>query len=211
LVNSSGKIFQEDGSKEGDKEWQKDLKVPNHGPAGGSMGMKGQLQQLQKLQEQIELTQAQLAEETVTATVGGGAVKVTVTGDQRLRAVEIAPSLLEETDVEMLQDLILTAVNTALDQSRRQQELGPLPGIAFKRLNVQTDYDIRPVQNLINALARARIGLTASRLTFSCSRRMTRRAAASLAAQKYTACRGFNITGWGRQCEIAPTLTETRR
>jgi DNA-binding YbaB/EbfC family protein len=100
------------------------------GPAGGSMGMKGQLQQLQKLQEQIELTQAQLAEETVMATVGGGAVKVTVTGDQRLQAVEIAPSLLEEADVEMLQDLILSAVNTALDQSRElaAERLGPLAG-----------------------------------------------------------------------------------
>src|SRR4030067_3229369 len=87
------------------------------GPVGGSMGMKGQLQQLQKLQEQIELTQAQLAEETVMATVGGGGVKVTVTGDQRLPAVELAPSLLEEADVEMLQDLILPAGNTALEQS----------------------------------------------------------------------------------------------
>ncbi|HLE51979.1 MAG TPA: YbaB/EbfC family nucleoid-associated protein [Anaerolineales bacterium] len=100
------------------------------GPVGGPMGMKGQLQQLQKLQEQIELTQAQLAEETVMATVGGGAVKVTVTGDQRLQAVEIAPSLLEEADVEMLQDLILSAVNTALDQSRElaATRLGPLAG-----------------------------------------------------------------------------------
>jgi len=100
------------------------------GPASGSMGMKGQLQQLQKLQEQIELTQAQLAEETVMATVGGGAVKVTVTGDQRLQAVELAPSLLEEADVEMLQDLILTAVNTALEQSRQlaAERLGPLAG-----------------------------------------------------------------------------------
>src|SRR4030067_3603142 len=83
------------------------------GAAGGSMGMKGQLQQLQKLQEQIELTQAQLAEETVMATVGGGAVKVTVTGDQRLQAVELAPSLLEGADSGMLQDLILTGGHTA--------------------------------------------------------------------------------------------------
>jgi len=102
----------------------KGFKAPK---APGSMGM---MQQLQKLQEQIQQTQAQLAEETVTATVGGGAIKVTVTGDQRCRAVEIDPFLLQEGDVEMLQDLILTAVNTALDQSREMaaERLGPLAG-----------------------------------------------------------------------------------
>ena len=100
----------------------KGFKAPK---APSSMGM---MQQLQKLQEQIQQTQAQLAEETVTATVGGGAIKVTVTGDQRCRAVEIDPSLLQEGDVEMLQDLILTAVNTALDKSREMaaERLGPL-------------------------------------------------------------------------------------
>jgi DNA-binding YbaB/EbfC family protein len=103
--------------------------------AKGFKGQKGQnpmgmMQQLQKIQEQIQQTQAQLAEETVTATVGGGAIKVTMTGDQRCRAVEIDPALLEDADVEMLQDLILTAVNAALDQSREMaaERLGPLAG-----------------------------------------------------------------------------------
>ena len=92
-----------------------------------SMGM---MQQLQKLQEQIQQTQAQLAEETVTATAGGGAIKVTVTGDQHCRAVEIEPALLQDADVDMLQDLILTAVNAALDKSREMaaERLGPLAG-----------------------------------------------------------------------------------
>lgn len=91
------------------------------------MGMMGQLQ---KLQEQLEATQAQLAEETVTGTSGGGAVKVTVTGDQRCRAVEIDPELLKDADVEMVQDLLLTAFNTALDASRSMaaERLGPLAG-----------------------------------------------------------------------------------
>ncbi len=95
------------------------------------MGMMGQLQ---KLQEQLQQTQEQLAEETVTATAGGGAVKVTVTGDQRVRTVEIDPALMQEGDVEMLQDLILTALNSALDQSREMaaQRLGPLAsGLPF--------------------------------------------------------------------------------
>lgn len=95
------------------------------GPQGANM-----MQQLQKLQEQIEATQAQLAEETVTATVGGGAVKIVVTGDQRCQSVEIDPSLLEEADVEMLHDLLLAAINAGLDQSRElaAERLGPLAG-----------------------------------------------------------------------------------
>lgn len=103
----------------------KGFKAPKgKGPGGGMM------QQLQKLQEQIEQTQAQLAEETVTATVGGGVVKAVITGDQRVQSIEIDPALLEEGDVEMLQDLILTAVNSGLDQSREMaaERLGPLAG-----------------------------------------------------------------------------------
>jgi hypothetical protein len=55
---------------------------------------------------------------------------VTMTGDQRCRSVEIDPALLEDADVEMLQDLIMTAVNAALDQSREMaaDRLGPLAG-----------------------------------------------------------------------------------
>jgi DNA-binding YbaB/EbfC family protein len=93
------------------------------GPKGGNM-----MEQLQKLQQQIETTQAQLAEETVIATVGGGAVKIEVTGDQRCKAVEIDASLLEDADVEMLQDLLLAAINSGLDKSREMaaERLGPL-------------------------------------------------------------------------------------
>ena len=88
------------------------------------------MQQIQRLQEQMAQAQAQLAEETVTATVGGGAVKVVMTGDQKCRLVEISPELLKDADAEMLQDLVLSAVNMALDQSRQlaSERLGPLTG-----------------------------------------------------------------------------------
>lgn len=91
------------------------------------MNMMGQIQ---KLQEQIEQVQAQLAEETVSATTGGGAVTVTVTGDQRCHAVVIDPQVLEDADVEMLQDMILIAFNSALEKSRELagERLGPLAG-----------------------------------------------------------------------------------
>lgn len=96
-------------------------------PPGGQPGM---LQQFQRLQQQLTEVQQQLAEETVTATSGGGAVKVAMTGDQKCKGVEIAPELLKEADAEMLQDLVLAAVNLALDQSRAlaAERLGPLTG-----------------------------------------------------------------------------------
>lgn len=97
---------------------------------GPQMGGGGMMQQLQKLQKQMEEAQAQLAVETVTATAGGGAIKVTMTGDQKCQAVEISPDLLKDADAEMLQDLVLSAVNLALDQSRELQQrlMGPLAG-----------------------------------------------------------------------------------
>jgi len=106
-------------------------------PAGMGGGQGNMMQQIMRLQEQMEAAQAQLADETISATAGGGAVKVTMTGDQRCRGVEIDPELLKDADVEMLQDLVLSAVNNALDASRKMAEdkLGPLaggmPGLGF--------------------------------------------------------------------------------
>lgn len=96
---------------------------------GSAMGGGGMMQQLQRMQQQLAEAQAKLAEETVTATAGG-AIKVTMTGDQKCREVLIDPELLKDADAEMLQDLVLSAVNMALDQSRElaSQRLGPLAG-----------------------------------------------------------------------------------
>ena len=105
----------------------KGFKGPKGQGQGNPMGMMGQLQ---KLQEQLEEAQAKLAEEEVSGTAGGGAVKVTVTGDQRCRAIFIDPELLKDADAEMLQDMILAAFNNALEASRSlaAERLGPLAG-----------------------------------------------------------------------------------
>jgi len=102
----------------------------NRPPGGGGKGQGGMMAQLQRMQQQLAEAQEALADETVTATAGGGAIKVTMTGDQKCREVVIDPALLEDADVEMLQDLVLSAVNLALDQSRElaAQRLGPLAG-----------------------------------------------------------------------------------
>jgi DNA-binding YbaB/EbfC family protein len=99
-------------------------------PAGGGMGGGGMMQQIKKLQDQMALAQDALALETVTSSVGGGAIKITMTGDQHCKAVEIDPEMLKDSDAEMLQDLILSAINASLDQSRElaSQKLGPLAG-----------------------------------------------------------------------------------
>jgi DNA-binding YbaB/EbfC family protein len=94
------------------------------------MGGGGMMGQLRKMQEQMAAVQAQLAEETVSVTVGGGAIKVTMTGAQVCTGVEIDPELLKDVDAEMLQDMVLSAVNMALDKSRAlaEERMGPLAG-----------------------------------------------------------------------------------
>jgi len=94
------------------------------------MGGAGMMKQIQQLQEQLLSAQDALAEETITVTAGGGVIKATVTGDQKFEAIEIDPDILEDADVEMLQDLILSAVNSALEKSQElaSERLGPLTG-----------------------------------------------------------------------------------
>ena len=97
-------------------------------PAAGGQG--GMMQQLQRMQQQLAEAQTKLAEDTVTATAGGGAIKVVMTGNQKCKSVEISADLLKDADAEMLQDLVLSAVNMALDHSRELQQklMGPLAG-----------------------------------------------------------------------------------
>ncbi|MDH5507067.1 MAG: YbaB/EbfC family nucleoid-associated protein [Anaerolineae bacterium] len=90
----------------------------------------GMAEQLKQLQDQLLSAQAELANEIVTATSGGGAVSIAVTGDQRCTEVSIDAQLLADGDVEMLQDLVKAAINTALEESRQlaSSRLGPLSG-----------------------------------------------------------------------------------
>ena len=91
--------------------------------SGGGLGL-GMMQQLQ----QLEAAQEALAQATVTGSAGGGAVKVTLTGEHRCQEVFIDPALLEDADAEMLQDLIMAAHNQAVDALEKlaEERLGPL-------------------------------------------------------------------------------------
>jgi len=78
----------------------------------------GMMAQIQQMQQQMAQTQEELAEQTITATVGGGVISITMSGDQVCRSITISPELLEDPDIEMIQDLITSAVNTALEKSQ---------------------------------------------------------------------------------------------
>ncbi len=88
------------------------------GGGGGSMGGGDMMAQMQQMQAQMALTQEQLAEETIEVGVGGGVVTVVANGNQEVQSITIDPDVVDPDDVEMLQDLVLAAVNEALDQSR---------------------------------------------------------------------------------------------
>ena len=88
------------------------------------------MKQLEQLQQKMVETQAALGEETVTATVGGGALTVVMNGHQELQSVRIAPEVLDPDEVEMLQDLIVAAVNEAKAKVHEltEERMGPLAG-----------------------------------------------------------------------------------
>lgn len=74
--------------------------------------------QMQQMQQDMATQQEALANETVTVTAGGGAITVVITGHQRLQSVEIQPELVDPEEIEMLQDLLVAAVNSAIEQSQ---------------------------------------------------------------------------------------------
>src|SRR3982074_3577802 len=98
-------------------------------PQPGMPNMQQLLKQAQKMQEEMLAAQESLKDEVVEASAGGGTVTVEVTGDLRGKSVKIDPEAVDPDDVELLQDMVLAAVNEAL---RSAQELASakLGGIA---------------------------------------------------------------------------------
>jgi DNA-binding YbaB/EbfC family protein len=88
------------------------------------------LKQAQQLQAKLAKAQEELETQTVEASVGGGVIKVVATGKQTIESIAIDPSAVDPDDVEILQDLVLAAVNEALAQSQQlaQDRLGAITG-----------------------------------------------------------------------------------
>lgn len=97
-------------------------------PGGGAKG--GMASQLQAMQQQMLEAQEALGDKTVEVSAGGGVIKVVMTGHQKLESITIDPQVVDPEDVEMLQDLIVAAINEAVDASQNlaADELGSLTG-----------------------------------------------------------------------------------
>ena len=84
------------------------------------------LKQLQQMQAKMAKIQEELGNKTVTGTAGGGVVEVVANGHQKVLSVTLNPEVIDPADVEMLQDLVLAAVNDAMDKARElaSKEMG---------------------------------------------------------------------------------------
>lgn len=92
--------------------------------------MQKMLKQVQKMQSDMEAAQAKLKDETVEAAAGGGTVKVVVSGDLVVQSVTIDPEAVDPDDVELLQDLVVAAVNSALEDAQKMasDRMGAITG-----------------------------------------------------------------------------------
>lgn len=105
-----------------------------HGGFGGFGGgnMQQVMKQAQAMQRKLQEAQEKIAESEVTGSAGGGMVEVTITGNKQPVAVSIKPEAVDPDDVEMLEDMVLAALNDAVKQADdlSQELLGPLGGAA---------------------------------------------------------------------------------
>lgn len=96
----------------------------------GGMNMQNMMKQAQQMQMRMQQMQAELEQREVEATAGGGVVKVVATGQKMIKSIEIQEAAVDPDDVEMLQDLIIAAVNEALSKADEmmQTEMGKITG-----------------------------------------------------------------------------------
>lgn len=104
-------------------------KRPKVGGGGGG-SMQKQLQQVQAMQRQMETLQAELEEKEITTTAGGGAISVTMNGKKEITDLTLDKDVVDPDDVEMLQDLIIAAVNEGIRQIEEtaNNEMGKITG-----------------------------------------------------------------------------------
>lgn len=99
-------------------------------PAGIPGNMNQMMKQVQKMQRDMEKTQQELEERVYEASAGGGAIHVKVSGKKELLEISLEPGIVDPDDVEMLQDLIIVAVNEALKTAEAEvsKEMGKITG-----------------------------------------------------------------------------------
>lgn len=103
------------------------VRIPN---SGGPGNMNQMIRQAQKMQEDMANLQADLEAREFTATSGGGAVSVTVDGKHLIKSIKINPDIIDPDDAEMIEDLIIVAVNEAINNAIKtsEEEMGAITG-----------------------------------------------------------------------------------
>lgn len=99
-------------------------------PGPGGFDMQRIMKEAQKMQAEIERVEEELANKTVEGTSGGGMVKAEVTCSFEIKSIEISPEVVDPEDIEMLQDLIVAALNAAMTTAKEvsQQEMAKATG-----------------------------------------------------------------------------------
>lgn len=99
-------------------------------PGRSSMGGGGNPNALAQAQEMLAKAQAELAATSVEGTAGGGAVRVSMSGEQKITAISLSPDVVDPDDVEMLQDLIMAAISDASEKATdlQSQSFGAITG-----------------------------------------------------------------------------------
>ena len=103
-------------------------KAPGTSGGGGGKDMQKQMQQVQAMQKKMDELQGEIEQMEATATSGGGAVTVVANGRKEITSIKIKPEVVDADDIEMLEDLILTAANEAIRQMEEvsQNEMAKL-------------------------------------------------------------------------------------
>ncbi len=106
------------------------------------LNMQNMMEQAQKMQQEMEKIKDEISRKTVTSESGGGMVKVTMTGNNKVTSIKISKEIVDPEDVEMLEDLVVAAINKASEDAAvmAQQEMskvsGMLPNIPGLNLNL---------------------------------------------------------------------------
>ena len=105
-------------------------KFGGFGGGGGMPNMQNLMKQAQAMQEKVNQAQAELDEMELTASAGGGAVEIVITGKKVIKSIKIDPKVVDPEDVEMLEDLIIAACNEAFEMAENAHDeiMGPITG-----------------------------------------------------------------------------------
>ena len=136
LPEGGGGVVREEGAVGSDVEelrFADGVTLPcgeGFGGFGGGMNMQAMMKQAQKMQESMLKAQEEIAQMESTGTAGGGMVTATVTGTSTLKSIAIKPDVVDPDDIDMLQDLVVAAVNEALKAAsdKSQSQMSAITG-----------------------------------------------------------------------------------